>query len=642
MTLTLCFCVVCVPVSVPHRDFYNVRKIDNHVHHSAAMNQKHLLRFIKAKLKKNDPEAVIVRDGKQLTLAQVFESLGLTAYDLNVDTLDMHADKTFHRFDKFNLKYNPVGECWAPGTQLLMYDGTVKSVDQIVTDSQAGLVQVLMTPSGPQSVIPGTAHQGHTQVDKDMWKGPALPAIKFIHSDSVGNAADSAGRLKQADGKFECKYVGCDARFDDADSRDAHEQKPALHSLRLESSPAMYRIRSADASRADLVVTGRHKLVVRFNTLPTGPHQWPDGSNAKPYYYHIVRVTKLNTVETAAVSFATEEQCMQALQAVRAKWTPLEWVGSVDEFNACSAWIRSQAQMYIPDAGIQFAPPAIALHARLELLLGRAVSQEFVRQTAWVLGMWLTDGHAASHTVTEQLEAWYAEAYAVPITSGITQDGQLPEDDVATVYSIRMGPLLRLLLQSYDMLSKKTLPAELSREARDVRLALLAGIIDGAGSKHASAVYEVPSKSAALLQQVAFLANSLGFSTGEIDERVKQMDGQEYSGYHVQISGRNLNELPVVLKYKAMPVAADKGMGPDPSCAGFTVGEPFHAPYFTFQLDGDGKCMLSNFVVTHNVGEYRTAAITRGAARKSIWGSLLVCVRSCGCVLLTSVSVALA
>lgn len=33
--------------SVPHRDFYNVRKVDTHVHHSACMNQKHLLRFIK-------------------------------------------------------------------------------------------------------------------------------------------------------------------------------------------------------------------------------------------------------------------------------------------------------------------------------------------------------------------------------------------------------------------------------------------------------------------------------------------------------------------------------------------------------------------------------------------------------------------
>lgn len=33
------------------------------------------------------------------------------SYDLNVDLLDVHADKnTFHRFDKFNLKYNPCGQ----------------------------------------------------------------------------------------------------------------------------------------------------------------------------------------------------------------------------------------------------------------------------------------------------------------------------------------------------------------------------------------------------------------------------------------------------------------------------------------------------------------------------------------------------
>ena len=31
--------------------------------------------------------------------------------DMNVDLLDVHADKsTFHRFDKFNLKYNPCGQ----------------------------------------------------------------------------------------------------------------------------------------------------------------------------------------------------------------------------------------------------------------------------------------------------------------------------------------------------------------------------------------------------------------------------------------------------------------------------------------------------------------------------------------------------
>lgn len=75
---------------VPHRDFYNVRKVDTHVHHSACMNQKHLLRFIKSKMKKSPNETVLFRDGKYLTLAEVFESINLTAYDLSIDTLDMH------------------------------------------------------------------------------------------------------------------------------------------------------------------------------------------------------------------------------------------------------------------------------------------------------------------------------------------------------------------------------------------------------------------------------------------------------------------------------------------------------------------------------------------------------------------------
>lgn len=75
---------------VPHRDFYNVRKVDTHVHHSACMNQKHLLRFIKSKMKKFPNEVVLYRDGRHLTLAEVFASINLTAYDLSIDTLDMH------------------------------------------------------------------------------------------------------------------------------------------------------------------------------------------------------------------------------------------------------------------------------------------------------------------------------------------------------------------------------------------------------------------------------------------------------------------------------------------------------------------------------------------------------------------------
>lgn len=79
---------------VPHRDFYNVRKVDTHVHHSACMNQKHLLRFIKSKMKKYPNEVVLFRDGRHLTLEEVFASINLTAYDLSIDTLDMHVSRT--------------------------------------------------------------------------------------------------------------------------------------------------------------------------------------------------------------------------------------------------------------------------------------------------------------------------------------------------------------------------------------------------------------------------------------------------------------------------------------------------------------------------------------------------------------------
>ena len=95
---------------VPHRDFYNIRKVDTHIHAASCMNQKHLLRFIKKKFRVCGNDIVCEKFGVKMTLKEVFDSLHLTPYDLSVDSLDMHADRnTFHRFDKFNAKYNPIG-----------------------------------------------------------------------------------------------------------------------------------------------------------------------------------------------------------------------------------------------------------------------------------------------------------------------------------------------------------------------------------------------------------------------------------------------------------------------------------------------------------------------------------------------------
>lgn len=66
-------------------------QVDTHIHASSCMNQKHLLRFIKRAMKRHLEEIVHVEQGREQTLREVFESMNLTAYDLSVDTLDVHA-----------------------------------------------------------------------------------------------------------------------------------------------------------------------------------------------------------------------------------------------------------------------------------------------------------------------------------------------------------------------------------------------------------------------------------------------------------------------------------------------------------------------------------------------------------------------
>jgi AMP deaminase len=56
------------------------------------MNQKHLLRFMKKKMKTlGDMHVYKTKEGKMMTLNEVFDELKITAYDLSVDMLGVHA-----------------------------------------------------------------------------------------------------------------------------------------------------------------------------------------------------------------------------------------------------------------------------------------------------------------------------------------------------------------------------------------------------------------------------------------------------------------------------------------------------------------------------------------------------------------------
>jgi len=92
------------------RDFYKVKKVDTHIHHSACMDVNLLLKYIKRKAKEEPERDVFIdtQTKEPLKLYQIFERYELDPEDLNVEILDMHAgNETFERFDRFNKKYNP-------------------------------------------------------------------------------------------------------------------------------------------------------------------------------------------------------------------------------------------------------------------------------------------------------------------------------------------------------------------------------------------------------------------------------------------------------------------------------------------------------------------------------------------------------
>lgn len=98
------------------QDFYQVPKVDNHIHSSAMMGARHLLQFIVDKLD-YEPNVIVMQkelEGvlKDYTLAEVFAQRGLNRENLSVDDLKVQGccASMFHRFDRFNNSYNPFGD----------------------------------------------------------------------------------------------------------------------------------------------------------------------------------------------------------------------------------------------------------------------------------------------------------------------------------------------------------------------------------------------------------------------------------------------------------------------------------------------------------------------------------------------------
>lgn len=152
------------------------------------------------------------------------------------------------------------------------------------------------------------------------------------------------------------------------------------------------------------------------------------------------------------------------------------------------------------------------------------------------------------------------------------------------------------ILKKLNVTLNKHIPLSYIRNSREIRLKLLAGLIDsdGASDKKGAIVFYNTNKK--LAEDVLFLARSLGFRSS-INIKKDQIKSIGYNGtsYRVRISGK-ISEIPMKLKRKC---AGDKtkysalryGINLNP----IGTGE-----YFGFEIDGDKRFLLGDFTVTHN------------------------------------------
>ncbi|WP_456380940.1 replicative DNA helicase [Hydrogenimonas sp.] len=234
----------------------------------------------------------------------------------------------------------------------------------------------------------------------------------------------------------------------------------------------------------------------------------------------------------------------------------------------------------------------------------------------YFLGIWLGDGRSRDVRIaTEDREVVeYLETYAAKLglqLSLYAAEGKCP------MYGITNGRhvdprshSLQGRLRSLGLLEEKRIPKSYIANTRQIRLELLAGLIDSDGYyDDRYHVMEITQKSRTFAEDIKLLADTLGFRTSLVAKKATIRDREfETEVYRVRIVG-DLDEIPTKIPRKrARPRKAVR----DVTHTGIRVERDRVDDYYGFVLDGNHLFLLEDMTVTHNT------ALTLNMALKAL------------------------
>jgi len=237
---------------------------------------------------------------------------------------------------------------------------------------------------------------------------------------------------------------------------------------------------------------------------------------------------------------------------------------------------------------------------------GIELPEREIKVDPYFLGLWLGDGTSVNTNITtaDNEIINYLKEFAISnnlIYKKIKNDkyGHAVNGN-SKISGIKKCNPLRTAMGSYGLLGNKHIPEDYLNNSKEVRFALLAGLIDSDGYKTGRNTYGITQVNKGLSEQIVLLTRSLGFYTTihEYKAKMKRKDGSIYETqcHRIEFAGEDYDKIPLKIERKKQAGFALKRR----YSSSFSIEPIGSGDYFGFEIDKDHLFLLEDFTVTHN------------------------------------------
>ena len=225
--------------------------------------------------------------------------------------------------------------------------------------------------------------------------------------------------------------------------------------------------------------------------------------------------------------------------------------------------------------------------------------EEYETLDPYLLGLWLGDGSSAKPQISNQ-DACILQYLSKKL---LDYDCYLNYSSKYDYYFTSLNTTNKIMqyLQGFQLINNKHIPHIYKCNSKENRLKLLAGLIDSDGHYNKKGnYYEITQKNNQLSNDIIFLCRSLGFAcySKKCKKSCMYKDQKREGEYNrITIYGDNLEKIPVLCLRKK---ARERKQIKNALVSGIKVKSLGRGNYYGFELDKNHKYILGNFIVTHN------------------------------------------